>query len=251
MCYAKERQKRGGFMNVRFFQRLINELSRFTYPVRVGLGFGGEPLLHPDFANLLKYATRWRNLNINVVTNGVLLHKYVNVLRNTRMRLHVSMDHKNPDVTKAVLKLLEKKTPRLTIELNTVETNFIQDEMYQFLNFWEKRGVTVNVNPEISPDYTMSPKLTRKLNPFCRWPFHHLAVLWDGGVTLCCHDVAAKSQVGRLNPLSSHMLTDFWKSQILKQTRRECVQLQKPRLPGCETCTVWKHSGKYTVKRKA
>lgn len=255
MCCAKQRQKKAGFMSLDLFTSLVNELGNHQYPVRVGLGFGGEPLLHPQFPFLLDYLMRRKNLNVGVVTNGLLLKKHFDAIaKHPRLRINVSVDHKIPSVNETAMELFDQG---VKISINAVATNFTTPELTNLIEFWRQRDI-LNVNPQITCDLTLptQPYWTkhnqriRKPNPFCQWSFHHLAILWDGSITLCCHDIAGNSVLGRLNQESTRPLSEFWHSPIMKLTRIESLMLKKPRREGCESCDVWKWSNKYTTTFK-
>jgi len=73
MCVRHGWQERSGHMPVERFERLVEGLPRATVePLTVAFGGFGEPLVHPEWRQLLAVA-RARGLRIEVITNGLLL----------------------------------------------------------------------------------------------------------------------------------------------------------------------------------
>jgi MoaA/NifB/PqqE/SkfB family radical SAM enzyme len=64
-CYRKERKV--GYMDFDLFTSLIDQLPQRC---RVGLSFGGESILHPQFRQMVHYAAAHKFRDLNVYSNG-------------------------------------------------------------------------------------------------------------------------------------------------------------------------------------
>lgn len=70
--FCPQTQRSPKFMKSEEFEWILNEVKPYTDHVYLHLK--GEPLLHPDLPHLLDLCGH-RSLNVNITTNGTLLHK--------------------------------------------------------------------------------------------------------------------------------------------------------------------------------
>lgn len=72
MCFQGRVDLPGGkeYMDMDTYKRIIDEVSQFTS--RLYLFWRGEPLMHPDLVEMIRYARR-RNMYVFISTNAVLL----------------------------------------------------------------------------------------------------------------------------------------------------------------------------------
>lgn len=75
------------YMEECIWTKLLNETS-WTYPRYVL--FGGEPLMHPQFKEIVMEIIN-RDCNVDVVTNGMLLNKFVDCIADKHVSLFISM----------------------------------------------------------------------------------------------------------------------------------------------------------------
>lgn len=61
-----------GFMDMGLYQKIIDEVGKFSHPVWLYLYLGGEPLLHPDLAKMVRMA-KDKGLYCRLNTNATLL----------------------------------------------------------------------------------------------------------------------------------------------------------------------------------
>lgn len=66
---------------------------------------------------------------------------------------------------------------------------------------------------------------------FCHSLFHYVAILWNGDVTVCCHDVAGVRVVGNVTHSN---LSDIWNGPAYQKLRE---------LGFCEGCEIYKFRG--------
>ncbi len=65
---------------------------------------GGEPLLHPRFNNFLKILDTKKLMWYSLNTNGILLHKHIDAINNSRLKhINISMHHHNDTINKKIM----------------------------------------------------------------------------------------------------------------------------------------------------
>lgn len=100
------------FISVENFKKILAEARRFWFRPRIHF-FGGEPLLHPDFAALLRLTNR-AGFESSITTNGILLKKYLSEITNSHLdQINISLFF--PDQSPEILKSqLEKLKPAIS-----------------------------------------------------------------------------------------------------------------------------------------
>lgn len=98
-CFASYTEDKS-YMSMDAFDTIIRFLAK-TPKEKIGL-LGGEPLLHPDFSTICKKLTDNQKVNAVVIyTNGLLLHKYIDLLNEQKYALLINCneyDFYNPQV---------------------------------------------------------------------------------------------------------------------------------------------------------
>lgn len=93
-CYQKEDafyRRNGSFMKKECFERILEQAERILIKPRLHF-FGGEPLLHPDFAVFLALAGR-KGFPVSLTTNGLLLERYLEQIAESRIdQINLSID---------------------------------------------------------------------------------------------------------------------------------------------------------------
>ena len=88
MCTQVNEHGSGGFeMEEELFDRILQQTA-WTYPSYTL--FGGEPLMHSKFSTFVE-KIRKCDCVCEVVTNGMLLQKYIDVIAHPKTNLHISM----------------------------------------------------------------------------------------------------------------------------------------------------------------
>ena len=113
---------------------------------------GGEPLLHPDFDKIVKYASKL-GIRQTLLTNGILLDKHKSILNNIMcvcISLHGSKQMHNEltssdcyDKVISNIKLTKKYT-NVKINYTVISDNQKMDEMINVLEFAKKSNISVS-----------------------------------------------------------------------------------------------------------
>jgi len=68
----------------------------------VHVGNVAEPLLHPSFGDFIRFIRAESDASIQILTNGNLLHKHVDLINSCNCQVSVSLDSFNPEVYKKI-----------------------------------------------------------------------------------------------------------------------------------------------------
>lgn len=96
-CSKSSKQKK--YMSLDEFEHILKEIKPFTNYIY--LHVKGEPLIHPNFNEILKLCSKY-NINVNITTNGTLLQKRTQeiinnpCIRQLNISLH-SFEQENSD----------------------------------------------------------------------------------------------------------------------------------------------------------
>ena len=94
MC-PRELNRPFGYMNISLFQKIIDESILYGKRLIITLNKDGEPLLHPELSQMIKYAKDKKAAHkINFYTNGILLTeaKSVELIKSGLDTMHISVD---------------------------------------------------------------------------------------------------------------------------------------------------------------
>jgi hypothetical protein len=70
----------------------------------------------------------------------------------------------------------------------------------------------------------------------CIYPFYQMQILWDGQITLCCHD----SMEGFINMgnAKDQAVMDYWFGEKMQEVRSAHIRGDLTKLPVCDKCDV-------------
>jgi MoaA/NifB/PqqE/SkfB family radical SAM enzyme len=221
-------KRKPAFMPLESFEAILKKIKPFTDYLY--LHVMGEPLLHPEFPELLKICETLQ-FQVNITTNGVLIKKHQdtlmesNALRQINFSIHcleIQRNSKIPD--NYVFDILEfiregggkskayfalrlwnlKQGDKLNSALLKQIGEFfripfkIEDRIIKEKGIPLAPNVFLNIAeefrwPEISSDSKQSDD-----NGFCRGLRDHCAILVDGTVVPCCLDKDGISSLGNI-----------------------------------------------------
>jgi len=238
-------------MDFNLFRNLIDQAREIPTIKQLGLSVGGEPLLHSSFIEMLHYATnpQWK---LTFFSNGMLFSdKIAEAVVDLGVDgINFSLDgiglkHENirlgsryEAVKTNILKLLEfrgnLKKPRVYV--NLVQFNHTEQDIQDFLDEWvgivDSVGISVYLDQIFQTDsralfWRESATYNAK---YCQSPFYYMAVLWNGLVVPCCHDIGGQHPIGDLR---KDTLIDVWGSRAYRELRMHGIHV-------CKKCNVWK-----------
>jgi sulfatase maturation enzyme AslB (radical SAM superfamily) len=259
MCIRGKRKAGIGYMDFDLFCRIVKEAAQIGN-MYLNLNLGGESTLHPRFDEMVEYAMSHRNhlYGVGFYTNGMLLNKHKSELL---VRLGVddvafSLDGIGPVtenirlgsvysvVERNILNLLKIRGthPKPRVLTHTAITTQSDDELQMIYNQWHKKVDAVTFTGWQDESFRiLNWSRLHKWNPnyilprFCTFPFYWLYVLWNGDVTICCHDVNGEANVGNVCDCS---LIDVWRGDKLEAIRQGILSGDKIGL--CSKCMKFK-----------
>ncbi len=235
------------------FEHILQEVRKIT--PYIYLHVQGEPLSHPQFAQILDLCDTYR-MQVQLVTNGTLLDRYPSLITHPSLR-KVSFSLQSVPFSRndigpyleSILAVCETASPagRPITELRFWRSDGIQDERVRFcLDTIEKRYALQYAKRKNS--FTpMKDMYITFANEFewpenagekegsgtCRGGISQIAILADGTVVPCCLDYEGRIPLGNVlqTPLADILSTEryisltegFRKHRITEELCRSCT----------------------------
>lgn len=219
-CFQSDRKKR--FMTTDEFRFVVSQIRPFSDYVY--LHVLGEPLLHPQFREILKIASE-ADLKVNISTNGSLLNRHFDYLfENPVRQINISLHDAEENISKGKWKEFILSTLKFSKELS--EKTFINLRLWNQTNelsrdFNQLCFEIIRSNFSLSEDFdkinpnerniTLSPNIYLQSAPRFQWTDtemsaiktcyglrDQIAVLSDGNVVPCCIDADANLLLGNI-----------------------------------------------------
>lgn len=264
--FAKE-----GLMDMALFRKVIDEVTGDHEEAvqAVKLSCRGEPLLHPELVEMVRYAKEQGILEVAFNTNGVLLTRELSedLLDAGLDCIFFSFDAATAETYKkiriganfeAVLAAIRefvalrnaKKAFGTMVRVGMVVTDTNRHERDAFIHLFKDLADVVNFNKEsrdmvaISDGVVIDERdgktLRIKEHAFiCSMPWQRLRVYWDGSIGLCCNDYWGA--VAMLNVKDSS-IEQIWRSAEIQKYRDAHRKGEWWSLKPCTTCPFPFHS---------
>jgi MoaA/NifB/PqqE/SkfB family radical SAM enzyme len=249
ICLSRGSKRPAGFMKKELFYSIINQAQKMGVQ-RVAMPLSGEPTLHPQFVQFLKYACL-KIPEVIYFTNGNFLDEEVaqESVNSQVSSVNISLDGTGPThekmrpnsdynrVKKNIerLLLIRKDREKPFISVNMSLFNQTSSEIQEFVEEWQGRVDSVNIGDSYKSSFHFdySRPFWKEAETYdvvyCNYPFYYLAVLWDGKVIPCC-DVTGTEVIG---DLTQESLQDIWFGERYKKIRKGNY------LESCKTCNRW------------
>ena len=236
ICPVNTTMRRGkGFMEPALFRRVIDENRDFDFVLTFQWG---EPLLHPQVFEMVRYAAD-KGVRPLLTSNGTRLdlerRKSLLTCGLERITFSVDGDKETHErirgyswdrLREDILTLKKERDAagaNLRIDVSMVVDETTESAMDRYLADW--RGVVDRVQaiPKFTPKERTSP---------CRELWRGAAVvLWDGRVTVCCADSEGAAVIGNAN---EKPLQEIWNGPEMREFRRSHLEGNFPRI--CAFC---------------
>ncbi|MEQ9437982.1 MAG: SPASM domain-containing protein [Cyclobacteriaceae bacterium] len=265
-----------GRLPIELYRDVIDELADTL--IYLLLYFQGEPYLHPQFLELVQYASQ-KNIYTATSTNAHFLHDEAarKTVASGLDRLIISIDGTTQEtyesyriggkLTKVLegaanivrwKKQLRSRTPQVIFQFLVVRPNEHQIEEVQQLarqiGVDEVRFKTAQIYDyeQGSPLIPTQEKYARyrqqadgsfaiknKLLDHCWKMWHSCVMTWDGRIVPCCFDKDAHHVLGSVQEKS---FREVWHSEAYRQFRTQLLQ-SRQQIDICQNCTegtkVW------------
>jgi len=250
-------------MEFGLFTKVVDEISGFRPLPSVGLNFSGESLLHPRFLDalvLLKERGLISGTGFN--TNASFLNPEVAeaIVESHVRSVSVSLDgfkasHERIRVGSRYDRVVENTMflvaarrrrgathPHIVVNLTRVDQD--ESEIAAFVAHWAPLVDEVRVYEQLSADsrlVTTNPLLdqvlsTRRMS--CSQPWQYIAVLADGSITLCCHDILGVGGGFEANAADTSILA-IWNGRGYRRLRHLILKGHQASVPACAVCEAW------------
>jgi radical SAM protein with 4Fe4S-binding SPASM domain len=259
-----------GMLDPEFFKRTIDELQQEL--LYLTFYFQGEPFLHPQFTEMIQYASQ-KKIYTATSTNAHFLNDETSrkTIESGLDRLIVSIDGTTQEtyeqyriggsLEKALTgarnvvkwkKFLKSKTPHVIFQFLVVRQN--EHQLNDFMKLAIETGAddfvfkTAQVyNYESGNDLIpMQEKYSRykknsdgtwrtknKLLNHCWKMWHSCVITWDGKIVPCCFDKDARHVMG---DLQTKRFSEIWNSESYQQFRSSLLK-SRSEIDICKNCT--------------
>jgi len=248
--------RKRGYMNINLFKKIIDEVYEKTFYLT--LHFQGEPYLHPDFFEMLKYASD-KKVYVAISTNGHFLspENSEKTINSGLKKIIISIDGTTQDTYSAyrsggslenviegiknivsAKKQCKKRKPKIILQFIVLKSNQHQiDEMKelakslgvdklefktaQIYNFKNGNSLIPSVD-KYSRYFKKDEKyfIKNKLKNKCLRIFKNPVVTWDGWVVPCCFDKNAEFKFGNLNEKT---FKEIWNTSEYNAFRKRII----------------------------
>jgi MoaA/NifB/PqqE/SkfB family radical SAM enzyme len=231
-----------GRMDEELFHRIIDEAVK--HPVeRISPYLMNEPLSDPRLPDLIRYISdrKQKMTRTKINTNASFLDEEMGerLIDSGLDRLHVSFHgirretyessmgnmswEKNLANVNRFIELKRRRkanTPRLKITM--VHTQAIDRELPEIREYWNSRGVTVNIHALENRSHRSVEKRGLNIMPMralsdCDRLMQQAYILWNGDCVLCCVDWERTTVMGNVAPDG---LQSVWQNDTYRQYRR-------------------------------
>jgi len=246
------------FMPPEIFKKIARECGEFGSLLR--LTGGGEPLLHPQVIELIKYA-KSVNARVGLITNGSLLTPdKVNRMLNVGIdAIDISADAADGETYAKIrvglkfdklvrnVRYLAKKRDAIRgntkIIASIINQKVIAGKLDSIVAFWNGIVDNVQVRKYLTWDDKYAsesgdtiPFITNRVP--CPYPFERVEIDSRGKVLLCSHDVAGETNMGNVMDES---LSSIWKGEKFNLYRKLLLEGRYDEIGVCSKCSAWKY----------
>ncbi len=253
-----------GFADFKLFKKVIDENKK--YLVNIILHFQGEPLLHKQFGEMIRYA-RENNIHTEFSTNGQLLSENIDIIKSSKPdKIIVSLDgitqetynkyRVNGDINKVfnsleeLSKLKRKDRPFIELQflvfshnereipnLRKIKSQYKIDKLsLKSAQIYDNSQIEMLPENEKYSRYIVKDEtfiIKSGLPDFCQRIIFGSVITWDGKLVPCCFDKDADFIMGDVKTDNLYGIRNSEKyNQFVKS-----VFSQRDKIKMCRNCT--------------
>lgn len=254
-------------MELDLFKKIIDDICEFEHPIKVlRLYKDGEPLLNPNFAEMIRYAKEKKcSQKIDTTTNASLLNPKINreIIAAGLDRINISIEGINAqqywdfssykiDFDKLVENIKDLYENRQNCEI-IVKINgdiLSEDDKELFYNIFGDIADGVYIEHvmscwpefelkevEVNKEYGIYGQKITEVS-VCPYPFYSLSINSDGVSSLCFLDWSRKLIVGDVKEES---VKNIWLGEKINQYRKMFLKKERKSNPICKDCGQLTH----------
>ena len=251
-----------GLMELSLFKKIIDDIKGFAEPIqRLHLYNDGEPLLNPNFVEMVKYAKDSDVAqSLETTTNAHLLSTDIayELVKAGLDRIRISVKHistegyhkttganvkfKNIVENVRTLHSIAKNSGNVPfINVTIVDTGLNEEEKAKFLKVFQdiSNGIRFDTLMGWSRndlfDFSLGtrPLSEVKMNTICPLPFQNISIKFNGEVSSCYVDWTHSNIIG---DVKSENLLDIWNGERANAFRRAQLENENHSSVACVTC---------------
>ena len=258
MCPRKRSRKAVGYMPFELFRRVIDQLVGRDI-ARLSLHLAGEPLLHPQIIDMVRYAKRSGMRHVRFATNATLLDDALarSLIESGLDSLTVSMDTATAakyspqreavfaELDPNILRLIELRnqlgleTPK--VDMQIIHMTSTQSMIADFVRRWQGVADRVTVKPLLSWAGLINvPQESPTRRLICMNHLTQGVVHWNGDVSSCCLYIDHQGDSAGIIGNAAHSSLD----DIFSGERRRAIIVAQLKgdydvVPYCKGCPDW------------
>lgn len=252
-----------GYMDEKLFVKIVDEMATHL-PIKMVPFFRGEPLMHPQIIDFIKYAKKRGIGPIQLASNALLLDEKMqdDLIEAGIDYISFSLDTLDNEIYKCSRQLgdLEissknvesmgrkcKERKRKGLQAPILQVSTINIDEYipgqkSFIDKWTQYVDVVRVYEQHDEKGRLvNPEIQKRLDVFsdrmpCRKVFTDMIIYWDGRLALCNYDWDEKREVGNVSQMS---LQEAWNSKMYEEIRQMHLKSTFDESI-CKDCHHWK-----------
>tara|TARA_B100000959_G_scaffold191511_1_gene200222 strand:+ start:3035 stop:4051 length:1017 start_codon:yes stop_codon:yes gene_type:complete len=227
-----------GFIDLNLVKKIINEgAANGLYGVK--FNDRGEPLMHPDLAEMVRYAKSAGLIDVYFNTNALLLdeQKTKEILEAGLDRISISFEGHTSEVYEKyrikssydkvvtnIRRFLELRDamagegPKIRIQTVRVEEMADEQGLKEYIAFWEPVADEICViDYKDEKDADNERLIDHPYQWACPQLYQRMIVWWDGTILPCNEDDRGQLSLGNAHELT---IAEAWNSEILQTLRQ-------------------------------
>lgn len=237
-----------GFITRDIWMKALDEIGAWPVTVNLHLTGSGEPLLHPEFLDILKYAKDKGNISVGFLCNATLLDaRKAEAVAAWRIdTVGFSVDGAQREIFEhyrkgAVLSEVEENIERLLalreggtprIYLNMVAHQ--EADIGLMVERWKGKVDTIQVSVKRPVDRSVNRRIVLK-QP-CPSLDQTLVMGWSGHAVLCCYAGSADYAKYLAGQFPEHTIRDIWHSEFMNRARMLHQMGRPDEIDLCRNC---------------
>lgn len=245
------------FMSEEVFKRIADECAQHKSYLRIS--GGGEPMLHPQAADLLLYAKE-KGCKIGLITNGSVfrnddLERLIKAgIDNIefsidapdeetykKVRPGISWEIVNKNLEEAV-KIRNESKSNTRIIVSAIDQEGVDIEKVK--EYWTPKADKVQIRKFLTWGYVedhaqdSTPYLPPEKKIPCPWLFERFNIDSRGEVTVCGEDIAFSEKFGNMMDSS---IKELWHHPKMEHFRQKHLAKKGDEIPICSKCPDWQY----------
>lgn len=260
-CPIKRTNRPRGFLDLKLYQRIIDQAANPKRLKALWLNKDGEPLLHSKIDQMIQYAKKKKVANrVEIYSNGLLLNEKMTLrlIKSGLDSLVISLDAVEPgsymerkkkdafdQVVNNIYNFLQIRTklgtrnPLLSVKMVDFGS---KEEIKRFKKNWQGIADCVVIQPlhgwegSIRIENCKLKIANLKRYP-CNLPWLAPAICWDGKMMPCCVNYKENELV--MGDLQKQSLKEIWRGERFKKLRHTHLSHDFSQYSTCRQCQFW------------